>query len=473
MQRIQGVDAAFLAAETREWHFHVSALQILNPTGVSGFGFEAFRRSCASRVHLVPQFRWRLVPPPFRLGWSWFVDDPDFDVDNHLRHLVLPEPGDRLTLSRVVGDLISHPLDRSRPLWEMWFIEGLNDGRVAVLTKVHHSIIDGESGAEAATLLFDVGLEPASLPAPAPYVAEPTPSWAEILARNTAEAVTSPVRAIRYGRQLLEQAVAAVPAALSGRSPAMPFQAPPVPFNGQLTPHRGFASAALPLDVVRDVKTAAGVKVNDVVLAVCAGVLRAQLLESGELPSRPLVAQVPVSIRATEHSREHVGTRVGAMFVSLATDIADPLERLRAVHQSSLAAKQLESARARHRDLGLSDVVLPSMFSAAARAWSMAHLDGRTPPIYNLIISNIAGPPVDFSVAGARVEHLYPLGPLLYGGGLNISFFSNGDTIDVGMMTCPELLPDPWAYADRFEPALAELATATRPRHRRSRRSAL
>ncbi len=459
MQWIRGVDAAFLAGETPEWHFHVSALQILNPAGVEDFGFEAFRTVCAQRVHLVPQFRWRLVQPPFRLGWSWFADDPDFDVANHVRHMVVPAPGDCMTLSKVVGDLIGRKLDRSRPLWEMWFIDGLDDGRVAVLTKIHHSIIDGQSGTHAATLLFDLSPDPPPADEPPPYEAEASPSWAQIVARSSLEVIASPLRLVRYGRQVVEQGVAVVPMALGKTPPAMPFRAPHVPFNGQLTPHRGFASAVLALDTVKQLKTATGVKLNDVVLAVCAGVLRSYLHDMHELPGRPLIAQVPVSVR-TEASRGDVGTQVASMFVSLATDIADPLERLHAIHQSSIAAKKLQRAIAERRSLGLSDLLPPSMFSAAAQAWSLAHLEARTPPIYNLIISNVAGPPVDFYVAGARIEHVYPLGPLLYGGGLNITFFSNGQTIDVGMITCPELVPDAWAVADRFVPVLQELVAA-------------
>jgi diacylglycerol O-acyltransferase / wax synthase len=459
MQRVQGVDAAFLAAETSEWHFHVSALQIVDPAGIDDFGFEAFRQLCERRIHRVPQFRWKLFEAPLRLGWSWFADDPDFDLVNHLRHVVLPAPGDRVTLATMVGRLISNKIDRSRPLWEMWFIEGLEHGRAAVLTKIHHSIIDGASGAEVATLLFDLSPDPDPDPEPPPYEPEPQPSWVDIVARNSLGVMATPLRLARYGRQLIEQGAEVVPVALGGTRPAMPFQAPDTPFNGQLTPHRGFASAVLALDTVKWIKSVADVKVNDVVLAVSAGALRSYLEDRGELPDKPLIAQIPVSSR-TDASKHVVGTQVGSMFESLSTDVVDPLERLLAIRENSIAAKQLYAAMSSHRSLGISDAVPPSMFSAAARAWSLAHLDARTPPIYNVIVSNVAGPPIDFYMCGAKIEHMYPLGPLLYGGGLNITFFSNGATIDVGLMTCPELLPDPWALADRFAPALDDLLEA-------------
>lgn len=471
MQRADGIDAAFLAAETPQWHFHVSALQILDPTDAPDFGFSAFYRLCEQRLHLVAQFRWKLIEPPFRLGWSWFADDPDFDLANHLHHVVLPAPGATHELDAMIGDLLGRKIDRTRPLWEMWFIEGLAGGRVAVLTKVHHSIIDGQSGAEVATLLFDLTPEPPVETEPERYEPATTPSWLEIVGRNTLQVASMPVSAARFGRQIVEQGVASVPYLFGKKAPAMPFQAPSTPFNGQLTPHRSFAAAALPLDAVHALKTEVGVKLNDIVLAVCAGVLRSYLHDNHQLPDRALIAQVPISLRTADnaaHNRKGaVGTKVGSMFVSLATDIADPVERLHAIHDSSVAAKHMQGTLAEHGTLGFSDVLLPSVFSAAARAWSVGHLDGRTPPIFNLIISNVAGPPMDFYVAGARVEHMYPLGPLLYGGGLNITVFSNGGTIDIGLISCPELVADPRTIAERFVPVFDELVAAVKKRRRR------
>ena len=365
---------------------------------------------------------------------------------------------------------MSRRLDRRQPLWEVWFIDGLADGRAAVLSTVHHSIIDGQSGAEVMAALYDLEPGPPDLPDPPRYSPDPVPSWFAISARNAWRAASLPLQAVRFGRQLVEQGLAALPFATGPeQSPAMPFQAPRTPFNGQLSPHRCFASVGLPIDLVKEVKNAAGVKVNDVVLAVCAGALRSYLDEIGELPIKPLIAQVPVSTR-TDASRSNVGTQVGSMFVALATDVDDPAERLRAVRESSDAGKRLRGTLAEHRSLGLSDTIPPALFGVAARVWSSAHLDARTPPVYNVIISNVAGPPVDFYIAGARVEAMYPMGPLLYGGGLNITVFSNGGTIDVGIVTCRELVPDPWVIADRFRPALDALAGAVLPAPRTVRR---
>ncbi len=471
MRRVEGVDAAFLAGETPEWNFSVSVLQVIDPRGVEGFGFDSFRMLMERRLHLIPQFRWKLIGPPLGIGWSYFVDDPDLDLDDHVHHVALPTPGDREELGRLVGDLISRRLDRDQPLWEVWFIEGLAGGRAAVLSTVHHSIIDGQSGVDVAAALYDLAPGVPDLPEPPRYEPAPPPSWIEVSARNGLHAASLPLQTVRFGRQLVEQGWAALPFTFGKHPPARPFQAPRTPFNGQLSPHRCFASAVLPLDRVKEIKNAAGVKVNDVVLAVCAGALRSFLEATGELPDKPLIAQVPVSTR-TDSSRSGVGTQVGSMFVSLATDVEDPAERLRAVRESSDAGKQLRGTMAQHRSLGLSDTIPPALFGVAARVWSMAHLDARTPPIYNVIISNVAGPPVDFYIAGARVEAMHPMGPLLYGGGLNITVFSNGATIDVGIVTCRELIPDPWTIADRFGPALDELAGAVVPPPSRPRRKA-
>lgn len=468
MQRIEGADAAFLAAETGEWPFHVSVVQILDPSGVSDFGFESIRALFARRVHLIPQLRWKVVPPPLGIGWSYLADDPQFDLDLHLHRIAVPAPGDREQLGRLVGDLISHPIDRRLPLWEAWFIEGLSDGAVALLIKVHHSIIDGQSGVDVAAALYDMSPETADTGEPPEYSAQPLPSWREVSARNGVRALSLPWDAARLGRQMIEQAAVAAPRAFGARRPVMPFQAPRTPFNGQLSPHRTFAAAALPLDRLREVRAATGVKLNDVVLAVCAGALRHHLIAQGALPERPLIAQVPVSTR-TDATRSQVGSQVASMFVSLATDVVDPAARLRAVHDSAGAGKDLRGQLAEHRHLGLGDALPPALFSLAARAWTMAHLDARTPPIYNVIISNVAGPPFDFYVAGARNVALHPMGPLLFGGGLNITVLSHGSTLDVGLVSCRELVPDLWPLADAFEPALEELAAAVGLRRRGKR----
>jgi WS/DGAT/MGAT family acyltransferase len=464
MRQVSGPDAAFLYGETDSWQFHVSALAIVDASAVEGFGPELVRELFSRRVHLVPQLRWRLLDPTLGADRPYFVDDPDFDLGRHLHRVAVPAPGDREALGEVVGQLIGRRLDRDRPLWEAWYIEGLQGGRVGVLTKIHHSLIDGTTGSEMATILFDAERAPAAGPQPPPYVPDRRPSSLRIGVDVGRSMLGGAVRTARLGRQLVAQGLSVVPLLARSNRPVIAFQAPRSPFNGQLTAERGFAGVQLPLASVLHVKRSAGVTFNDVVLAVVAGGLRRYLLDHDErLPDRPLIAQVPVSTRDASNTHD-IGTHVGSMFVSLATDVEDPVARLQAIHESADRAKQLYGRLHRHKSLNISDAVSPAMLSIAARLWTAGQLDRRAPPNFNVIVSNVAGPSVELYLAGARIEAMYPLGPLLYGGGLNISVLSSGPPdgarLHVGVQTCPHLVGDAWSIADAVVESLDELARA-------------
>ncbi|MEZ5243764.1 MAG: wax ester/triacylglycerol synthase family O-acyltransferase [Acidimicrobiales bacterium] len=456
-RQVPGPDAAFLYGERPEWHFHVSALTILDPAASDRFSFDEVVAQLQRRLHLSPQFRWKLLESPLhmRLERPVWIDDPDFDIANHVHRVAAPHPGDRRAVGELVGQLVSYKLDRSRPLWEMWLIEGLEDGRVALLAKIHHAIIDGQSGSELATLLYDLEPDPPPDDEPPPYEPEPAPSFAERIAMATGHAVVWPIRAGRFSRQVLRQGITVGRHALGGDPPAQPLQAPRTVLNGRLTSDRSFASAAVRLDDAKRVKDAFGVKLNDVVLAISAGALRGYLDARSALPDKPLIAQVPVSLRA--EADEHIGTKVAALFCSLATDIDDPGERLRAIHASTISAKEMRRDLDADHRINWTDTLPPAAIALAARSWSAAGLDARTPPVFNLIISNVPGPPFDLFLAGARVDAMYPMGPLLYGSGVNFTVVSDADELHFGLMSCPALVPDPWAIADRLPAALDEL----------------
>lgn len=461
IRQVAGPDAAFLYGERPEWHFHVSALTVLDPSTSERFSYDAIVDQVARRLHKAPQFRWKLVESPMRMGLDrpiW-VDDPDFDIHRHMHRVGVPAPGDDRALGELVGRLTSFKIDRSRPLWEMWVIDGLAGGRTAVLAKIHHSIIDGQSGAELATLLYDLEPDPEPDPDPPPYVPAAPPSALERMQLAGENAWSWPVRAARLGRQMVRQGITMGRHALGDDAPAQALQAPRTPFNGQLTPDRSFAAAAIPMAQAKAVKNAFGVKLNDVLLTVSSTALRNQLIELDALPDTPVIAQVPVSLR-DESNSDAIGTKVANMFSSLATDIADPVERLQAIHRSTTRGKQMREELTSVHEVNFTDATAPALISIAARAWSLAGLDGRTPPIFNLIISNVAGPPFDLYLAGARVEAMYPMGPLLYGSGVNFTIVSSADRLDFGIMACPALVPDPWEIADRIGPALDELADA-------------
>jgi len=468
MKRMSGVDAAFLYGETTAWHMHVSGVMLIDPSATpGGFSADLLTQRIAERVHLVPQFRYKLVEVPLGIDRPCWVEDPNFDVSYHVRRIGVPPPGGPVELGNLIGDLVSYKLDRNIPLWEMWIIQGLADDKVAVLAKVHHSIVDGASGAELATVLFDLEPDPPpTAPAP-PRTLDPVPSSAELVARGVGRMMLSPYRFARFAEQSVRQGLKLIGLQRRDVAPAMPFQAPRTSFNAELTPHRRFVYTSVSLDEVREVKAAFGVKVNDVVLALCAGTLRRYLEMNDELPSTPLIAQVPVSMRAEGDSE--VGTKVGAMFASLATDVADPVARLGAIHESTQSAKEMQHALAADKIMGLTELTAPGLIALAARMYTAAGLDGVGPPIMNLIISNVPGPPFPLYTAGSKLEAIYPMGPLLYGAGVNITVFSYEGRIDVGFMVCRELVPEPWTLAEGIGVALEELLAEARDPQRARR----
>lgn len=456
MIRLEGPDAAFIYGETPEWHFHVSAVLILDPTEGEGWSPERLHDGLAGRVHHIPQLRWRLHTDPTGFTRPLMVDDPDFDIDNHFERVALPPPGDDRELTELIGKILARKIDRSRPLWEATLIEGLERGRVAFVWKIHHSIMDGASGAELFPTLMDLEPNPGPDPDPPPYEPERFPSVLTRSITGAAQVLTYPVHAARLAWQVVGQTRALVDGMIHHVAPPQPFTAPDTPFNGELTSRRTVAWASLPLSEVFRIKEHFGVKTNDVVLGIVSGALRRYLTDVDALPDKPLIAQVPVSLR-TEESRDQVGTQVAAMFTSLASDVEDPAERLKTIGSESANAKAMRHEFDEHRLESLPATVTPATIWLAARAWTAAHLDDRTPPVFNLIVSNVAGPPTDLYIAGARVEAMYPMGPLLYGSGVNATVVSTSDRLNVGFLACPDLVPDVWALADQVEPAFEEL----------------
>ncbi|MBX7160930.1 MAG: wax ester/triacylglycerol synthase family O-acyltransferase [Acidimicrobiia bacterium] len=458
MRRVSGLDAAFLYGETDAWHMHVSALLVTEPRGPGGFDTDRLVEVLASRIHRVPQFRWRLVPVPMGLDRPMWIEDPDFELSDHIRRVGCPGPGGPRELEELVGELIGMKLDRHRPLWEVWVIDGLIGGQVALLAKVHHALVDGVSGSELVQLLFDLEPDPAIDP-PQPWDpdadAAMAPSSMQLFGMGVGALASVPGRLFRLVRSTTRQARTVAGFLSHDTVPAMPFAVPRTPINTELGPHRRFASVEVDLADVKHVKDELGVTVNDVVLALCSGALRRYLLEEDALPELPLVAQVPVSTRtADDHQGD--GTKVGSMFASLATNLDDPAERLDVINASTRAAKEMRTSLQRDRSVGVTDALPPAAIMLAARALSASQLEARA-PVFNLIVSNVPGPDFPLYVAGSELVALYPMGPLLFGAGLNVTVMGYRGSLHFGFLTCRGAVPDPQRIADGIHLELKEL----------------
>jgi WS/DGAT/MGAT family acyltransferase len=424
-----------------------------------GYSFEAIQKLMANRIHLLAPFRRRLVTVPFGLDHPVWIEDPDFDLESHIRRIGVPAPGSMHELAEIVADIAARQLDRTRPLWEMWVVEGMEDGQVAIVTKMHHSAIDGVSGAELMVHIFDLEPDHVTVEPPAQsWQPEKPPGDLSLLMSSLARQAMSPVRMLRLAARSRRNLTSVVRRVASGGSDAspntLPFTAPRTPFSGAITPHRSVAFGRASLEDLKVTKKAFGTTVNDVVLAACAGSLRSWLLAHGGLPDKPLVVTCPVSVR--EEGKE-AANQVSAMFVALPIQMDDPVQRLLAIRQATIGAKDMHRAIGADTLTDWAEFASPAVFARAARLYTSMRLADRHRPIHNLVISNVPGPPIPLYCAGARVQAVYPLGPVMEGAGLNITVLSNMGNVDIGAIACREAVPDLWDIADGFVAAVSEL----------------
>jgi diacylglycerol O-acyltransferase / wax synthase len=469
MKQLSGLDAQFLAMETHAVFGHVASVCLLDPTAMdTPFTLEHLTRTIEARLPLVPLLRERLVAVPMGLDHPYWIEDPDFDIEFHVRELALPTPGSPRQLSEQVARLHARPLDRTRPLWEIYLIQGLPEGRVAVYSKIHHSAVDGVSGSDILSALLD--LSPEGRPEPVespPFQGERPPGTLDLLVRSAASALRQPRHAVQVAADLAASSglagLARFPLEwLAGGQgertellPGIRLGAPRTPFNAPITPHRRWASASIPLAEVKQVRQGTGLTVNDVVMALCAGALRRWLSDHDALPAAPLVAAVPVSVRAKDQ-RGTQGNKVSLMFGALPTHLATAPERLAATHQAMAAAKEQHGALPASLLADVTQFAMPVLANQAWRLSARLRLLERVGP-FNLIISNVPGPAVSLYLAGAELEAYFPVSAISDGNGLNITVMSYRGYLNFGLVSCRELVPDLDAMAGYLRTELDEM----------------
>jgi diacylglycerol O-acyltransferase len=479
MRQLTSLDAQFLALESSNQTGHVAGLAILDPSTKEGgeLTYTDICRLMDERLPLLPPLRWRLVEVPFGLDYPYWLDDPDFDLDFHVRELALPPGGDRENLAEQVARIVSRPLDRSRPLWELYLIHGLEDGRVGLLTKIHHAVIDGLSGAEIMGVLFDLAPEGRELPDAQSNGAERKPSDLEMLTRGLLGLPRYPLRVLRSlpralpnldaspvfaaipGTSLIAKVSDRITRPISNRETGVlahtSFRAPKTAFNGRISPHRRFAFGQLDLDEVKAVKNKYRCTVNDVVVSVCAGAVRSWLLEHDDLPADPLVVQVPVSVRTDEQMGTY-GNRIMLMSAPLFTNEPNAERRLKKTHDALAAMKEHHRALPAELLQDTNHFIPPAVFARAARA-TFAISTGPGRPTWNLVVSNVPGPQFPLYCAGARLVAHYPVSVITDGMGLNITVMSYDGHMDVGIVSDRDQMPDLATMMDRLRGALEEL----------------
>lgn len=436
---------------------HVCSIVELDTSTIpGGYTFERFRDDLAARMGALPEMRAKLADSPLNLDHPVWVEDRHLDLSRHVKRISLPSPGGRHELADICAHIASFPLDHSKPLWEMWVIEGVGDtapedgGSLALMLKLHHAAVDGMA---AANLLNQLCAPEPDAPPPDPVEGpgDATP-WG-IAGDGLWRFLTRPWQLARVIPETTSTIVRTVSRAVTGTAMAAPFTAPTTPFNAELTSERTIALAQLDLDDVKEVKNRYDVKVNDVVMALCAGALRGFLGDRGELPDSPLIAVVPSSVR--DKSDRPGRNQLSGMFCNLHTDIDDPLERLHAIAESNSNAKEHSSSLGPTLLVDLAEVLSRGAFGGLVNLLSRTPLTHTT--IHNLVFSNVAGPPTKLYTCGAEVKALYPLGPIFHGSGLNVTVMSQGGRMNVGIISCPKLVDDLWDLSDRFETELAEL----------------
>ncbi len=432
---------------------------ILDPTDAPAFGgFEAVRDLLARSLDQVPKYRMKLKELPLQLDRPVWVDDAHFDLGRHVRRIAVPPPGAAREMGELFGHLMSYQLDRRSPLWEVWYVDGVAGGKVAIIAKYHHCLMDGVSGASLADQLLDLEANPPARPEP-DVIWEPTgymPSDVELFVRSLVLTARAPLRFVDYALRTMRRAVTM--ASYLRREDTPPVHAPAIPFLGELGARRTVAFTSVALEDVKRVRKELNVKINDVVIALCAGGLVAALRDLDALPAEPLVTAAPLSTRQPGDTEQT--NLVATTLISMATDVEDPVERVRAIHRSSQSAKAMQHAVRATAIRSMGEVAPPILFNLASRAVWASQLSSRAPVVADTIVANVPGPPVPLYMSGAKVAGTYSASILSAYSGTNFTVLSYEDRIDFGLTVDPDLVADPWRITGAIPETLAEIMAA-------------
>lgn len=457
--RLTGLDSSFLHLEQGPAHMHVASTLVFDGPAPE---YEEFAEHIDSRLHLVPRFRQKLRFVPLSQGRPKWVDDPQFNLGYHVRHTALPAPGSEEQLRTLAARVFSQRLDRSKPLWELWLVDGLEGGRFAIVAKSHHCLVDGVSGIDITTVLFDTDPDPDSVPEREPWLPRPEPSDAQLLAESLIERATSPAEVARGVRALVRAPRQVVSAVVDGLEAAgtlarAGLAAPASPFNVEISPYRRFSWVEARLDELKRIKNETGSTVNDVVLAAVAGALGRYLRGKGHTTrDLELRAMVPISVR-TADEQGALGNRVSTFMAPLPVWCEDPLERLRAVSSTMGDLKQSKQAVGASLLTELTDFAPPTIAGQAARLQSRQRF-------FNLVVTNIPGPQFPLYLMGRELERVYPMVPLAKRQAVCFGIMSYNGQVNFGLIGDYDAMPDLEILAGDLVASLAELGDAVAPR---------
>jgi len=468
MEQLSGIDTSFLYLDAPNQPMLINTILLFESHEEQPLDiFEIFRELVASKLHVAKIFRQRLVDTSLHIDYPYWIEDPDFNLDFHLHHLALPKPGSWQELCKLHSYLMALPLDNSRPLWEMYFIEGINSvphlakGSFAVMMKAHHAAIDGVSGAHILTSILDPTLDTNKMQNIIPWCPEPIPPEADLIKRSVSNAKKIPAKLSKLITKAKEGSEKIAKLALTGelKNVHIPFDVPRTRFDKPVSSIRAWDGMNCSLKKVRAIGKAchANVTINDVVLTICSGALRKYLIKKEELPEKPLVTMVPVSFRS-EDEINAMGNRISAIFVPLATNEPDAGVRLRIIHENAKTAKIIHRKFDPEILLYSLDAVSSLLGRGATHLYNKTQ-DKKWPQLFNLVITNVPGPRKPFSVHERQLKSVYLSGPVLNGTGLFIGVFSYAGNLTINVTSCPKMMPDVSLFREYLTETLAELET--------------